>query len=218
MPAASLFPEVFAGLLRDALSRFVKLDPNSPQYLAPLVGKVICFRLTPWDWRLYLCPDANAVDVQPNFPGQPDVTFTGSPLAFARLGLSQSPKSALFAGEVIVEGDMTAARRFQSLFERLDIDWESLLARITGKFLAARLVADLRASHAWRVDTVDAWRMNLGEYLQEESRELPAEAEAECFYADVDTLRADFDRLEARVLRLRQRTTERLSGAARISL
>jgi ubiquinone biosynthesis protein UbiJ len=205
MATSSLFPELFAGLLREAVTRFLQLDPNSPQYLEPLAGKVICLRLTPMDWRIYLRPDANAVDILPGFGGESDVTLSGSPLAFARMGLSDSPRRALFAGEVVVAGDMTAAQRFQSLFERLDIDWESLLARLSGRGVAARLAHDVRTARAWGKDSLEAWRMNVAEYLQEESRELPAAAEAELFYADVDTLRADFDRLEARVLRIENR-------------
>lgn len=211
MAASSLFPELFAGLVRDAVTRFLRLDPKSPQYLAPLVGKTICLRLTPMDWPIYLCPEAGAVDILPSFDGEPDVTLAGSPLAFARMGLSDSPRRALFAGEVTVQGDMTAAQRFQSLFERLDIDWESLLARFTGQGIAARLAGDLRNAHAWGKDTLDAWEMNVAEYCHEESRELPAEAEAELFYVDVDTLRADFDRLEARILRLGRLCDESLA-------
>lgn len=202
MPASSLFPELFAGVLRKAVTQFLRLDPKSSQYLEPLAGKVICLRLTPMDWRIYLRPDANAVDILPGFGGESDVTLSGSPLAFARMGLSDSPRRALFAGEVVVAGDMTAAQRFQRLFERLDIDWESLLARFTGQSLAARIAYDLRTAQGWGKDSLEAWRMNVAEYLQEESRELPAAAEAELFYADVDFLRADFDRLEARILRL----------------
>lgn len=202
MAAANLFPEVFSALLRDAIARFLQLDPNSPRYLAPLTGKVIGLRMTPWNWMVYLCPNASTIEILPSFPGQPDVTFSGTPLAFARLGLSQSPQATLFSGDVVVDGDMTTARRFQILFERLDIDWEAALARWTGRRLAQRLVADLRASHAWRVESVAALQANIAEYWQEESRELPAAAETDCFYADVDQLRADYDRLAARVTRL----------------
>ena len=208
MPASSLLPELFAGALRKAVTQFLRLDPNSPQYLVPLAGKVICLRLTPMDWRIYLCPEGGAVDILPSFGGEPDVTLAGSPLAFARMGLSDTPRRALFAGEVVVAGDMTAAQRFQSLFERLDIDWESLLARFTGQGIAARLAYDVRTLRDSGKDAVDAWRMNVAEYLQEESRDLPAALEAEVFYADVDTLRADFDRLEARVLRLEGRLAD----------
>ncbi len=208
MSGSKLLPELFAGLLQDAIGRFLRSDPKSPQYLAALAGKVIALRLTPPGFTLYLCPDEGSMAVFPSYGGEPDVLLRGSPLAFARMGLSPSPKRALFAGEVRVEGDMAAARRFQSLFERLDIDWEGLLARYAGQGLASSLAGALRTTHAWSLETLEAWRMNLAEYLQEESRELPAFAEAEIFFTDVDVLRADFDRLEARILRLESRLAE----------
>jgi len=205
MPSSSLLPELFAGVLREAVTRFLRLAPNSPQYLAPLAGKVICLRLMPIDLRVYLCPDESGMDILPNFGGKPDVTLTGSPLAFARMGLSDTPRRALFEGDIIVEGDMTTAQRFQTLFDRLDIDWEGLLARFTGQSLAARIASDMRGIHAWGKESVEVMGMNIAEYLQEESRELPAAPEADIFYEDVDTLRADCDRLEARVLRLEKK-------------
>lgn len=205
MPSSSLLPELFAGVLRDAVTRFLRLDPNSPQYLAPLIGKIICLRLMPIDLRIYLCPDESSMDILLRFGGEPDVTLSGSPLAFARMGLSDSPRRALFDGEVTVEGDMTVAQRFQTLFERLDIDWEGVLSRFTGQTLAGLIANDLRNLHAWGKETVEVMGMNVAEYFQEESRELPAAPEADMFFEDVDTLRADYDRLEARVLRMEAR-------------
>jgi ubiquinone biosynthesis protein UbiJ len=202
MPGSSLLPELLAGVLRDAATRFVRLDPNSPRYLAPLAGKVIGLRLTPLDGWIFLCPSEIAIDILPSFGGKPDVSFSGSPLAFARMGLSDSPRTALFSGEVTVEGDMTVARHFQSLFERLDIAWEDWLAQYTGQTLASQLASVVRSAKAWTADSVETGRLNLAEYWQEETRELPAKPEAEWFYSDVDTLRADADRLEARLRRL----------------
>ena len=209
MAGSSLFPEVFASVLSEATGRFFQLASNSQQFLAPIAGKVIALRFSPFDWQIYLCPGETTIEVLPSFAAEPDVTFTGSPLAFARMGLGGSPLRVLFAGEVVVEGDMQVARRFQRLFEKLEIDWESLLARFVGHGIATRIVGGLRSSHAWRVETVEALQLNTAEYLQEESRELPASAEADLFYADVDTLRADCDRLEAMVLRMEQRLLEK---------
>ena len=42
-------------------------------------------------------------------------------------------------------------------------------------------------------------RMNTAEYLQEESRALPAPLEAQGFYSDVERLRDDVERLAARL-------------------
>jgi ubiquinone biosynthesis accessory factor UbiJ len=44
--------------------------------------------------------------------------------------------------------------------------------------------------------------LNSSEFLQEETRDLPAKPEAELFYRHVDTLRMDYDRLAARIARL----------------
>lgn len=206
MAASKLAPELFAGLLGDAIRRFLQLDPRSADALAPLAGKVIALQFTPLNLRLYLCPGADAVEILPSFEGAPDLALSGSPLAFARLGLSRSPRRALFSGAIKVEGDMDAAHDFQALFERLDIDWEAALAQWTGRSVAESLFGALRSARAWGLDSAEAMKTNLAEYWQEESRELPAHAEADIFYAQVDTLRADYDRLEARILRLEKKT------------
>ena len=205
MAGSSLLPEVFASLFGDAMGRFLQLSTNSKQYLSPIAGKVIALRFVPFDWQIYLCPSETTIEILPSFEAEPDVSFTGSPLAFAQMGLGGSPLRVLFSGGVVIEGDMKVARRFQRLFDKLDFDWERLAARFVGQSFAAQIVGSLRESHAWRVETVEAMQLNAAEYLQEESRDLPASAEAELFYGEVDTLRADCDRLEARVLRLQNR-------------
>jgi ubiquinone biosynthesis protein UbiJ len=47
--------------------------------------------------------------------------------------------------------------------------------------------------------------MNTAEYLQEESRALPAALEAQAFYDDVDRLRDGVERAAARLARLERR-------------
>jgi len=212
MAGSTLIPALFASVLESAIERFLALDPRSPDYLAPLAGKVIALRLTPFDYHLYLCPTESALQILARLDGRPDALLSGSPLAFARMGLSDSPRRALFAGEVRVEGDMEAARRFQNLFERLEIDWEGLVGRYIGEGLAGRLVGALRTGHAWRQDAVETLRLNIGEYLQEETRDFPATAEVDSFDSEVDVLRADVDRLEARLERLNSRLAAETSG------
>ena len=50
--------------------------------------------------------------------------------------------------------------------------------------------------------SAQAMRLNTQEYLQEESRLLPADAELNYYYEQVDQLRLDTERLEARINRL----------------
>jgi ubiquinone biosynthesis protein UbiJ len=44
--------------------------------------------------------------------------------------------------------------------------------------------------------------LNLEEFLQEETRDLPAKAEAELLFQNIDNSRSDVDRLLARIDRL----------------
>jgi ubiquinone biosynthesis protein UbiJ len=45
---------------------------------------------------------------------------------------------------------------------------------------------------------------NIREYLQEESRDVPSRYEVDRFVSDVNALRDDVDRLEARINRLQE--------------
>lgn len=196
------WPALLSGAVEAALSRYLALDPDSPKLIVPLQGKTIALTLEPFDWTLYLCPGDSGVLVLQECSSGVDVSLRGSPLAFARLGLSDNPRSELFGGGVTVSGDMDVARRFQSLFERLDIDWEEHLSHFTGDLVAHRLANLFKTSRDWLQESHRALRLNLAEFLQEETRDLPAPLEIEAFYGDVDRLRADADRLEARVARV----------------
>ncbi len=51
----------------------------------------------------------------------------------------------------------------------------------------------------WTEETIETFKLNCKEFLQEETRDLPAGPEADIFYQQVDQLRSDFDRLSARI-------------------
>lgn len=199
---------VLAGFLAEALERaaahYLSLDPGSGELLAPIAGKVIELKLRPFDVSIYFCPTDTSVQVLGDFGGRPDVTLAGSIPAFTRLRVGESPRQLLSSGAFEIDGDMDTARRFQALFERLNVDWDAQLAQYTGRAFASACFDFVRSGLVWTKDSLNTLRLDLAEYWQEESRELPAQAEADAFYAEVDRLRADFDRLEARIERLRR--------------
>jgi ubiquinone biosynthesis protein UbiJ len=197
-----LFAAVLAGTLEGAFASWLALAPNRRELLAPLAGKVIELRIRPFGGTLYFCPTETRVQVLGEFSGTPNTTLSGTISAFARQALSGAARESLAPGEIEVEGDTDTARRFQNLLDGLDIDWEAHLARYTGSGIAASALSLIRAGTAWTRETVDTLRTDLAEFWQEETRELPARPETENFFTAVDTLRADTDRLEARIKRL----------------
>lgn len=190
------------GALETALNSYLTLDEQIEQYLAPMAGKVIAVHITPFNETLYLCPAHDRMQMLESYAGEADARLSGSLSALGLMGLSATPMHALFKGEVRIEGDTQLAQKLQRLFEKLDINLEAKLARYTGDRFAQRLSGLLRGSRDWTRHAMDSFRLNLEEFLQEETRDLPAKAEAELTFQQIDALRGDADRLDARVERL----------------
>ena len=185
-----------------ALNKYLSLDKNSGEFLAPLVGKVIAVTITPFNETLYLCPSSDAIQLLDYSPELPDTQLTGSVFALGLMGLSSKPMRAVFSGEVTIVGDMNTGRKFQELFAKLDINLERQLAQYTGDTVAHNISRFFRAGQDWSKESVETFKLNASEFLQEETRDLPAGPEVDIFYAQVDELRTDFDRLQSRVERL----------------
>jgi ubiquinone biosynthesis protein UbiJ len=60
----------------------------------------------------------------------------------------------------------------------------------------------LRVGQNWSQESINTFKLNTSEFLQEETRNLPAKPEMEIFYRQIDNLRTDFDRLQSRIERL----------------
>ncbi|QPK61789.1 SCP2 sterol-binding domain-containing protein [Methylomonas sp. LL1] len=190
------------GALETAFNGYLGLDEHLEQLLAPMAGKVIAVHITPFDETLYLCPTHDRIQFLGNYAGEVDAGLSGSLSALGLMGLSATPMRALFKGEVRIEGDTQLAHKLQRLFEKLDINLEAKLARYTGDRFAQRLSGLLRGSRDWTQHTLTSFRLNLEEFLQEETRDLPAKAEAELMFQRIDACRSDVDRLNARIERL----------------
>ena len=187
-----------------ALNRFLSLDSQREQYLTPLNGKIIAVHLLPFKETLYLCPTTDSIQILDQSPQDPDPTLTGSVFAFGLMGLSQQPMRSIFSGDIVIEGDLHVGRKFQSLFSQLDLNLEGLLARYIGDQTAQSLSQFFKKGQHWSQDSLDTLKLNLSEFLQEETRDLPSAPEVEIFYSQVDDLRSDFDRLNSRIERLQK--------------
>jgi len=188
--------------LETALNKFLAMDQNSGVFLAPLISKVIAVTITPFNETIYLCPNSDSIQLLDYSPDQPDTQLTGSIFALGLMGFSSKPMRSIFSGEVKIEGDMNTGRKFQELFAKLDINLEQQLARYTGDSIAHNISQFFRAGQNWSKESIETFRLNASEFLQEETRDLPAGPEVDIFYRQIDKLRTDFDRLQSRIDRL----------------
>jgi ubiquinone biosynthesis protein UbiJ len=191
--------------LESALNRYLALDNNKEDLLIPLKGKIIALTIQPFDETLYLCPTGDTIQIIDQTVTPPDTTISGSILALGLMGISAKPMRSVFSGEIKIEGDVQTSKLFQELFKKLDIDLEGLLAQYAGKELASGISQFFRSGQEWGKETIETFKLNAAEFLQEETRELPAKPEIDIFFQEVDDLRTAHDRLESRIERLEKR-------------
>jgi ubiquinone biosynthesis protein UbiJ len=101
-----------------------------------------------------------------------------------------------------LSGDLDIAERYARMLKLARPDLEEEVAKWVGDVPAHALGLVVRGVGAWLARAGGALRMNTAEYLQEESRAVPAPLEAQAFYSDVERLRDDVERLAARLARL----------------
>ncbi|MGB5541336.1 MAG: SCP2 sterol-binding domain-containing protein [Gammaproteobacteria bacterium] len=197
-------PAGFIRMLESAANGWMGLDPDNRARMAALEGRCIGIDLTGTGLQLYLYPGEHGIRISGEHEGPADTLLHGSPLALARLGIGGTTGKPLFTGEVTISGDVETGQEFKAILDEMDIDWEEHLSRLAGDTVAHRLGnAARRAGRTLRHGRLTL-EQDIGDYLKEELRLLPARIEVDNFAADVARLRTDADRLAARIKRLQR--------------
>ena len=195
--------QVLIGVVGDAANRMLRLDQDSLRDLGGLSGRVIRLDIRGLGRPLYLFPSEAGLDVRSAHAGVPDATLSASVSGLANLARGRWSQ-AFASGEVQISGDLELGQRFQTILQRVHVDWEEAAARLLGDPLAHQLGNAVRAARAGARASGAVILHDLAEYLQCERRDLPQRHELDAFLDDVDVLRLDADRLEQRLARLAQ--------------
>ena len=186
------------------LNQLFAMDPETFKGLKRFQGKIVAFHVLDIEQMFYFFPDQQGIQIVSHYAGDADTTISGSMLAFARMALAdeRNKTATVFKGEIKISGDIALGQHFQALFQQLDIDWEEHLAHITGDVIAHSLGNMARGIFAWGKQTVNTLAMDVSEYVQYETRDIASGPEINHFNTQVDQIRADVDRAEARINRL----------------
>lgn len=206
--------------IETALNAWLKLDGESLKKCEPLEGKIIRLHITGLDLNLFFLPAVSGIQVMANYPdsaladeqddssevhysskndGTVDATIHGSPMALIRLSTSDNAGASMLESDVEIDGDMRVAEKFSAILKEVDIDWEELLSKLVGDIIAHQAGQVVRSGSDWFSQSIEAMKLNTSEYLSEEIKVTPADAEINYYMDQVDDLRMDIDRLEARV-------------------
>ena len=187
--------------LESLLNRNIAGSSQARGLVERLDGRSLELRVTPTALRIRFAVAEGRVLVGSGGEGEPDAVIEGTPLALATLA-GPEPEERIRRGSIRISGDAEAAQAFQKLFKAARPDFEEELSRLVGDAAAHHLANVARSVFDFGRRAADTFARNLGEYLTEESRDLPAAPELSAWVEQVDRLREDADRFEARLARL----------------
>jgi ubiquinone biosynthesis protein UbiJ len=192
----------FLNYLSQALNTYLRLDPESKQRLQKLNGQTITIELLPLHFIFQCLFTGEGITLLSDAATPAQAKICGTPLQMLGAILTRENRNHFFADDLTITGNAEAAQQVVALFDELHIDWEEFLSHLIG---------DVSAHHAGRfINKVSDWlhhaeetlNQNINDYIHEEAQWLPAHEALQDFFTDVDTLRMDVDRIEARLKNL----------------
>ncbi|GAA3929595.1 ubiquinone biosynthesis accessory factor UbiJ [Litoribacillus peritrichatus] len=210
-------------LIEGVINQALALDEVTLSKLARLEGKHLSFGLKQPNVAIgvQLLNDgvrlSSIPENEPDFPKTdlsiPDLSIKGTTSDFIRLALADDINGALFGSDIEINGDEQLAQKIMTIALELNIDWEYVLAKVTGDVIAHQIGQSIRASGKWLQKTHQSMTQNLEEYIHHELRTLPHASEIDYYCELVTHLRLQTDRLNARISNLEQQSANQKSNA-----
>ena len=188
--------------VENGVNRILRLDSTAMARLQPLTGKVIAVECAAPPLQLFILPSDEGLLLATQWAADADCTLRAPASSLLRLVLSKDKTAVLHSPEVDLEGDSHALMSLAQVLQDLELDWEYELSRWLGPVATALIGGHLRSRANWYQQGFASLNQNLAEYLSEEARTLVGQREAQARFDELDQLKLDLDRLEARFERL----------------
>lgn len=178
----------------------LRYDPGTRLALAALAPHVLAIKFTAPDCTLYLVPSEQGLDLRGHYEGDITTQLQGS--VAAMITLLKSDRVNLKDSGVQIIGSTHFIAELQQILKQVDIDWEEILTQVLGDVVGHQGAEILRAKISWSADRAHNIQRLTSEFLTQELRALPSKPELQYFYQQVDDVRLDVDRAEARLQQL----------------
>ncbi|HEY7774527.1 MAG TPA: SCP2 sterol-binding domain-containing protein [Marinagarivorans sp.] len=188
-----------------AINKALQYDPATQQRLAAQAGRSVCLQLTEPSITLTLRFEHAHVAVSPVAGDAPDCTLSGKSRGV--LQLLSGPKTSLAGSELTLTGQTGFLMELLDIAKQLDIDWEAIICQYFGDIAGHSIAQLLRAQgEQWQRLQSRAPHF-LQSFLTEELQAIPSRPELAAFNDDIDDLRDDVERLEARINHIKHSLT-----------
>ena len=188
-------------ILESLLNHYVEESTSAMDSVESLDGKSLAIDIEGVGASFELRSVAGRIVLSADVCEDPTARLSGAPLTLLGLLRDDSP-GGLRASGAALAGDAPTAEAFSNVLRLARPELEEELSHLIGDLAAHRIASLAREVAAWGSRAGSAVRVNVSEFLQEESRQLPPRLEVEAFCSDVERLRDDVDRAAYRVDRL----------------
>ena len=206
----SLIPVFLTQQLERTANRTLMYAPVTRMQLVKLKGRTLALELEKPHFPLYLAVGKRQLRFQSRWDAPADVTIRGPALSLLRQMSHQdnTPADLMKLG-IEIDGDQQLAQQFLVILRDLDMDFESLLGDVVGDVAAHQISTVARVGLSWFRSTAKTVLQQSRHLLVEEQEWLISPQLFRRFRSDVEELREDSDRLQARLTRFQSRLQSR---------
>lgn len=205
-PDPALASGALAGL-EAAINKTLNYDPGSRKRLEGLGERTLRIRCTAPRVQIYIVVQYGEIKLQQHTESKVDTELTGSLPALTALGIKGG--HSLADSGVTVIGSTGLLIELQAIASDLDIDWEEPISQLLGDLAGPKIASVLRTGFRWLGAQAQGLSQRSGEFFSEELGSTPSASELERYYRDIDQLRDDSERLDAKFRRLEQTIADR---------
>lgn len=177
-------------------------DPETVQRLQKLQGKSMALHIKTIEQTITVSPCPEGIELSQDIPESVDVTLSATLSAMLKISRDGIDDADLQPGELEISGDPIIGQRFARIIAELNINWEALLAEHIGDSPARVVTLVAGQVRHFAEESRTQLHNRFVHFVKDELEVSVEQQEVDDFLDDVDTLRADTDRLAARVRRI----------------
>ena len=210
LPLAAL--AALESLVNPLLRQLVAQGGLTAARLDELQGSLFEIRINPWDLQVFIQVSADGFYFHRHLEAPADAWMQASPQALLKLATRSPAEGVHFGSDIQVGGDTARLETLQALVSALGLDAGEILARVAGPLPLASVQAGLQQLLSWGRRTQAAAQRDLKDYLEEETGLLPGQNSLHLLEDELEELRLDVDRLEARLRLLETAARQKTGG------
>ncbi|EOB3676205.1 TPA: SCP2 domain-containing protein [Vibrio vulnificus] len=195
------FEPLITAVIETSLNVLVKDNPDLEKRLLRLKGQVIQVHLQELNKTLTFI-FSQQIDVLANYEGQPDCYLSLKLAVLPELREQANITKLIKQDKLILEGDIQLAQKFAQLITDAKPDVEEWVSRVTGDVVAHSLAQGVKNVGGFVGRQAKKQRHHLAQVITEEWRLAPGPLEVAYFCDQVDEVKSDLARLEARLQKL----------------